>query len=336
VTLPSPFATGYSGTKTIDLYAENATGAHTGWQTRGTWTVPGPGATLTADAVTPATGTGASQVFTATFGDTAGATDLTVARVRLASAATPGPAGVCTVSYARAANTLALVTDGGASGTALPLGGGGTLQNSQCAVTLGPKTTATLSGPTLTLALDLAFAPAFAGTMSVDLSADNAVGTTGWVPRGTWTVPAVAATVTADTATPGAGSGATQTFALQYGDTAGPADLSTTWVWFKGGASTANACIVYYSPVANTVNLLNDAGTVWLPAALGTSGTLQNSQCTIALGGTTATRGWTTLTLQLPVTFATSYSGTKTIDLYAENATGAHTGWQTRGTWTVQ
>ena len=55
--------------------------------------------------------------------------------------------------------------------------------------------------------------------------------------------------VTADTVAPASGSGASQTFALQYGDTAGATDLAETWVWFNAtfAANAANSCMAYYT-----------------------------------------------------------------------------------------
>ena len=68
-------------------------------------------------------------------------------------------------------------------------------------------------------------------------------------------------------------------------------------------------------------------------AALGT-GTLQNSQCGIALGSSTAVTSGNTLTLTLAVTFTPAFAGSQTIFMYATNGTQT-SGWQTRGSWTV-
>jgi hypothetical protein len=144
--------------------------------------------------------------------------------------------------------------------------------------------------------------------------------------------------VTADSVTPASGSGASQTFALQVSDTAGATDLSTAWVWFNAtlASTAAGSCLSSYDRATNTLSLLNDAGTVWMAALLGSSGTLQNSQCTIALGGsTTAIVSGTTLTLNLAMTFASAFAGPKNVYLYAASVGGMTSGWQARGAWTV-
>jgi hypothetical protein len=94
--------------------------------------------------------------------------------------------------------------------------------------------------------------------------------------------------------------------------------------------------MAYYNRAADSVFLLNDAGTVWTSAAVGSGGALQNSQCAITLGGiTTITPSGTTLTLNLAMTFAPAFTGFKTIYMFAVNPSGTSSGWQPRGAWTV-
>jgi hypothetical protein len=62
---------------------------------------------------------------------------------------------------------------------------------------------------------------------------------------------------------------------------------------------------------------------------------LQNSRCAIAMGAATATPSGNTLTLHLPIVFDATFSGAKSIYMYAASRGGANSAWQTRGTWTV-
>src|SRR5439155_3199324 len=154
--------------------------------------------------------------------------------------------------------------------------------------------------------------------------------------------PAVAAAepavVTADAVTPNAGSGAAQTFALQYSDSAGATDLVTVWTWFTSAftGSAARSCLIYYDLATNRLHVIDDTGTGWLSATVGSSGTLGNSQCTVALGAsTTVTLSGTALRLDVALTFTSGYDGAKSVYLFAAAASGASSGWQARGTWTV-
>ncbi len=63
--------------------------------------------------------------------------------------------------------------------------------------------------------------------------------------------------------TPSSGSGASQTFALQYSDTAGASSLQQVWVYFNATLANpaSNACLLYYNVVTNQINLLGDNGT---------------------------------------------------------------------------
>jgi hypothetical protein len=348
LTLALTFTPAFNGAKNVYVYAQNGAGVNSGWQTRGTWTVPGgapPPATVTvtADSVTPNAGSGVSQVFAFQYADTAGAMDLAQGWVWINASFASTLANSCVTYYTRGLNAVSLMNDAGTTWMTATLGSSGTLQNSQCAIALGSSTTAVLSGNTLTLTLALTFTPAFNGAKNVYVYAQNGAGVnSGWQTRGTWTVPGGApppatVTVTADSVTPNAGSGASQAFAFQYADTAGAMDLAQGWVWINASfASTlANSCVTYYTRGLNTVSLMNDAGTTWMTATLGSSGTLQNSQCAIALGSTTAVLSGNTLTLTLALTFTPAFNGAKNVYVYAQNGAGVNSGWQTRGTWTV-
>jgi hypothetical protein len=85
------------------MYAQNATGANSGWQDRGDWTVPaGQTPVVTADSVTPNNGTGTTQTFTLAYSDTAGATDLGQLWVWVNETFAPSAANSCMLYYVRA------------------------------------------------------------------------------------------------------------------------------------------------------------------------------------------------------------------------------------------
>jgi hypothetical protein len=138
--------------------------------------------------------------------------------------------------------------------------------------------------------------------------------------------------------TPSSGSGLQQTFALQYADPLGAADLSTVWVWFNASfdpSTPQNTCMLAYEMAANQLLLYNDAFTEFLPpATVGVAGTLSNSSCSINMALVTVTTSGTNLTLNLPVTFTAAVAGAKNTYMYAAGSS-ANSGWQTMGTWTV-
>jgi hypothetical protein len=314
-----------------------------------------PAAALTADSVAPASGSGLSQTFTLQYSSNLGATNVSTAWVWFNATLASTSANSCLLYYDRSAGGLNLLNDGSTWLQGM-LGSNRSLFNSQCAVDLAGSSV-TSSGNTLTLTLAMSFSTAYAGAKNIYLYAANGAGVnSGWQTRGAWTVSSTASTsttggssaptggtagtatpVAADAVSPANGSGMTQTFALQYSDTAGAADLSTMWVWFNAtlSSTSGNSCLIYYNRSNATLNLLNDAGSAWMPAMFGSSSTLYNSQCAVSLAGSSITSSGNTVTLNLAMSFSSVYVGAKNVYLYAANGAGVNSGWQTRGAWTV-
>ena len=121
----------------------------------GVWKVPGAAQTTTTAVagMNPARGSGTGGTFTFTFTDTNGANDLGVMNILVNDWLDGRHA--CYLAYARGNNTLYLMNDNGDA--LLPgkvLNGSGSLGNSQCTVN-GVGSSATPSGNTLTLTLNM-------------------------------------------------------------------------------------------------------------------------------------------------------------------------------------
>jgi uncharacterized repeat protein (TIGR01451 family) len=138
---------------------------------------------------------------------------------------------------------------------------------------------------------------------------------------------------------PPTGSGASQSFSLQYLDTAGVPDLASVWVWFTSNYSSgsgANSCLIYYSIPGNQLFVDNNASTAWSAgAAPGAAVTVSSSQCSLNVAGASVTASGATITLTLPLTFPSGYAGSKNIYMLAVSSSGAGSGWQLMGNWTV-
>src|SRR5581483_10368481 len=165
--------------------------------------------------------------------------------------------------------------------------------------------TASLSGNTLTLRLSITFKSTFAGTKNIYMWAADANGTnSGWQLRGTWPSTAAPTVVTADSVAPSSGSGSAQTFTAQYSDSGGANKLATAWLWVNSTTlltTSANSCRLYYDRMQNIFNLENDAGTASQSAVLGTSTTLENSQCSVAASSATVSLSGSVLTLSVAI-----------------------------------
>jgi hypothetical protein len=318
------FQTAYGGVKNIYMEAISPE-ATTGWQPKGTWTVP---LTVQAVSVTPASGSGTTQTFGLLFSDSAGAADLTSVSAVVSSTLTD--VSSCEVDYYRASNTLKLVTDSGAQPSSSLTPGSGTAQNSQCILN-GAASTVTISGNTLTLTLSLTFQTAYAGAKNLYMEAAGSFATAPWQVHGTWTIPAQ---VQAVSVTPNSGSGSSQTFSFQFSDGAGATDLTSVSAVVSSTLTDVSSCEVDYYRASNTLKLVTDSGGQPSSSLTPGSGTAQNSQCILNGAASTVTISGNTLTLTLSLTFQTAYGGVKNIYMEASSPNGAAP-WQQMGAWTA-
>ncbi|MEK7755471.1 MAG: hypothetical protein AAB654_26335, partial [Acidobacteriota bacterium] len=75
----------------------------------------------------------------------------------------------------------------------------------------------------------------------------------------------------------------------------------------------------------------------WDTMTLGSSGTLQNSQCAINVGASSISGSDNTLTLNLAITFKPAFVGARNIYTYVLDTARkiSHSGWIQAGSWTV-
>jgi hypothetical protein len=194
LTLAVTFSSGFAGNQVFYMAARSNT-QNSGWQAMGTWTVPGPPPTGPAvGGVNPARSSALNQIYSFSFSDTNGFTDLAVVNVLINNFL--DGIGACYVAFAPMGATsgyLYLVDDAGdggyANGSPIALPSSSTLQNSQCTIdAAGSSVLAT--GNILTLNLVITFNQGFAGNQVFYLAArNNTTGNSGWQAVGSVTVP---------------------------------------------------------------------------------------------------------------------------------------------------
>ncbi|MEX2303054.1 MAG: M12 family metallo-peptidase [Bryobacterales bacterium] len=347
LTFPATFTSGFSGTRNVYLSASDNAELWSGWWQRGTWTVPGGGGSgggspvaPTADSISPSAGSGASQSFTARYSDGNGAGNLRYAYVLMNTAASW--VGSCGLVYDRSLNRLQIVNDQGTGWLGSMAPNSGTLSNSQCSIT-GSGFSVSSSGNSLTLNFAATFTAGFSGTRNSYLSAtDEASLWSGWWQRGNWTVPGGGggdggspAAPTADSITPSSGSGANQSFTARFSDGNGVSDLRYAYLLINSGSTWPDSCGLRYDRIENRLQILNDQGSAWMGNVTPGSGTLSNSQCGVAGSGFSVSSSGNTLTLNVPATFASTFSGSRNLYLSASDSADLWSGWWQRGTWTV-
>lgn len=331
------FMAAFAGLRNIYGSASDNQGAVSGSSVAGTVNVGTANFAPAVGGVSPAGGSGGSQVMTFTFTDSNGSTDLNVANV-LINTGLDG-SNSCYLAYVRPANTLYLMNDAGTEllpGIALT--GGGSIANSRCSVA-GAGSSATVSGSTLTLVLNLSFSAAHAGNRVVYAAArDMAGGNSGWRAVGVWQVPGAPATgTTVGSPLPNALSGTTGTVSATFSDVNGFADLNVVNLLINTGLDGGGACYFAYVRSANAIYLVTDAGDGLLPAVTpGTGGMAANSQCSVLGSGSSVSTSGNSLSLSLNLSMSTpAFRGARIVYAAARDLAGNNSGWQAIGTWNV-
>ena len=329
LSLAITFQTTFTGTKNIYMQAVSPWGT-ANWQQVGAWSASsGPPVAVS---VTPSSGTGTSQTFTFLYSHPKGYT--AISSVSMIVNSTLTRVGGCSLVYSPASNTLYLQNDAATAwlGPVTP-GQSGTLQNSQCMVS-APSSSVSGSGSSLTVNLVLSFQAVFAGNKYTYMEVFDGVLDSGWVQRGSWTVPGWGPP-SAVSVTPSSGSGPAQTFAFLYSHPNGYAAISSVSVIVNSTLTRAGGCSLLYYRGSNTLYLQNDPATAWLgPITPGQSGALQNSQCTVNATTSSVAGSGTNLSVNLALNFTPSFAGNKYT--YMEVFDGVQdSGWVQRGTWNV-
>lgn len=329
LTVPLAFRGAFTGPKNIYMYAVGPNG-NTGWVQKGSYSVVAGGVPV-ANSVAPAVGSGSAQPFSFVMSDQAGSNFLLAGAMLFTANQGFNLDNSCYLLYDRPGGRFYLFGNSVSGGSAsITIGSTGTLSNSQCTL-YGSGSSAVIGATTITITLNLAFSPSFAGPKNSFLFASETGVNTGWVQVGTWTAPGVAPTVGA--LSPTSGSGTLQNFTANVSTAVSPTDVTKISLLFSPSGSTANACYVEYNRATATIGLYNNAGTTVSTKPLGASNSLQNTQCAIGYSVANYSGATVALTVQI-VFFSPAFAGSKTVQVEASNAWGS-SGWITRGSWTV-
>lgn len=252
VNLALSFKFAFQGVKNIYMWAIDNQGVESTWQSRGSWTVPGPTSNPlpTTDSVTPSSGSGLNQIFTAVFSDGNGYGELDT--VYLLFSPTVASANVCQVVYSRRTNLLYLTNDAG-SGTVGPIyPGATTIQNSQCLLD-GARSQVTVSGNSLTLAVMVNFSASFTGGAknifgrAMDLNGNDS----GWKVLGSWTAPCTYSVSPATENFPAGGGTGSISVTAGAGCT-WSATSNSPWITLTAGTTGTGNGSIAFTVVSNT------------------------------------------------------------------------------------
>jgi M6 family metalloprotease-like protein len=283
--------------------------------------------------VTPSSGSGAAQQFLFTYQDPNGWEDLQALRAAIGSHP-QSPVKNCNLEYDVATGILRLSTQDGTGWIWQgPLSQAYNQSNGVCLIE-AVSLPAPVPPNRRDLQVTLLFAQPFLGTRDLYSSAvDRASADSGWVSLGSWQV--VNAAPSAVTASPASGTGPAQQFELAYRDDNGYSDLTILRALINATASQAGGCAVEYQPLTGEFRLSDGSPNGWLaPRSLGQAAGLENSACVVA--GAWSSGAGRHATLRVDLIFKSSFAGAKNVYLLAEDKGFLNTGWQIKGTYTVQ
>ena len=135
--------------------------------------------------------------------------------------------------------------------------------------------------------------------------------------------------------TPNSGSGLSQKFTSQISDASGYGDIQQVDVVFDKAVGLTNSCSIEYWAPTKTIFLKSDDNTSWTQAVMGSSSTLQNSQCSVGIAGSSISQAGTALSLTLAMSFSPTHPGTDNVFVFAAGQSGLNSGWQDLGSWSV-
>ncbi len=159
------FRSGFAGLKNIYQFSGDTTGHGSGWQPTGTWSDAGDLNLVEIASLTPNSGAGLSQTFTAAVVKNAGVGN-TIAFAQLVMNAGLNGYNACFVHYDRASNVFYLLNDSGTGWFGLFAGSATQVQNSQC-ILQGVGSGGKVSGSNLTITYNLSFTGSFTGARQI-------------------------------------------------------------------------------------------------------------------------------------------------------------------------
>ncbi len=279
----------------------------------GTYTVAAGGVAVPVSVV-PAAGTGPAQRFSFTISDQGGAGFLTGLAALFSTSASIN-VNECALAYDRTAGTVSLGFDNPANGATAVVPGSSTFaSNSQCTLNAA-NTTVVIGVTSIVITMDLTFHANFFGAKNVYLAAVEPGFNSGYVDLGTWTVTGGAPS--AISVSPATGSGLSPSFTFTVSDSSSAANISAMNMLITTGAptNTANACSLVYNVLNATIGLYANNGTTLSTKGIGSSATLQNSQC--AVGYTVASTSGNSVIFTINLVFAGAFAGSQTVYLDA-------------------
>ena len=306
LTVNISFKTAFAGTKSTFMWVKNNAGVTNNWQSEGSWTVPG---------ATPSLSITKSHTGTFTQGQQNATYIVTVSNA-IGSSATSGT--VTVTETVPAGLTLASMA-----------GNGWSCSSSTC--NRSDSLAGGASYPAITIAVNVASNATSPQVNNVSVSGGGSPAATA---SDSTVIGSVNSAPTAVSVTPSSGTGTTQQFTFVWTDSGGFTDITGVAVLFNTKIDGQSACLFLVDPVHRNFLFADDSGSNFSVLAVGTAGTLQNSQCALYGSGSTLAGTGNNLMLTVTLNFKPAFAGSKSTFQWIQSAAGT-ANWQNMGSWIV-
>jgi N-acetylneuraminic acid mutarotase len=360
VTFPITFTSAFSGAKKVSLLAMDGAGGNSGWNERGSWTVPGAQTgqgTPSLISLAPLTGTGTTGIFTAKFAHSAGRPGHYLGYLLFLP--TPNVVnyvaiGSCLIEYNSLGGAfngkggMRLVDDAGTAWIGpvqgVPLAPTTpALSNSACTVNVSGAT-ATFTGNDMIVTVPVTFKTAgltpVLGTFLQELDVNGQW--TGMTQFGNWVLPGAPVKLGPAVVSLSSSqvSGTSATLTATAANSFGIGQLGMFHMLIADRVVGGTACQIVYFAFDNTVALINDAGTAFAGAGrvgLGSANQLMNSRCSLNVAAARRTVTGNDVSVTYPMTFTpATFGGVKNVYLNIFDLSGNLSHWVQGGVLTVQ
>ncbi|HEU0122002.1 MAG TPA: FG-GAP-like repeat-containing protein [Bryobacteraceae bacterium] len=327
-----------SSTQNIYIWVVDKGNSGTGWVKTGTWGNAVSQQPPSVISATPSTTSGSPQTFNVLMRDLNGYTDIN--RVYfLVNSSTTIPTNTCHGFYQRSNGAFYLFNDALTTVVGpLVAGSGGSISNSQCSIA-GATSTVSGSGTDLTLNMTMSLLGSYGASQQklYIWAIDTANTGSGWVQVSTWGGSVAPQPPTLPSVTPSSTASATQTFTLTGRDANGSSDIRYFYFLINTDTSIpTGSCHGLYDRATNSILLFDNTLTAVTSFVVGTSNTVQNSQCRINGSGTSVTASGTDVVLNLNITRQGSYAtGAKKLYIWVVDNANTGTGWVQASNWNL-
>ena len=238
----------------------------------------------------------------------------------------------CFLTFDRISNVIGLSPSTNGGWTVASFGSPGHMENKSCRVNT-QTATVTQNGPNWEFRIEVEFSPWLRGSHTIyGLAVDtNNQTPAGWIVMGTHT-PFALPPMPVLSVQPSNSSGPAPLITYRVEAQADGRFIRDGWALISPVIDSGQGCTVSFDTYSKLLRV--DPQTAGPSGTAGQALVLTGARCSVDLSRSDIVPDATGLTVELQITFPSTFTGTKNNYVIASDRSGRSTGWQTVGTWT--